>query len=147
MLELKVKKLRPSAKLPTKAHATDAGFDLYYCGQDPVSLYSLSQYMFETGISLSPPPGWYAQVHDRSSMGGKGIKVLGGVIDSGYTGEWFVMLAKVSGGQYEYHTIKPGDKIAQFVLLPVPEATIVEVAELEESQRGGKGFGSSDGNK
>jgi dUTP pyrophosphatase len=73
-------------------------------------------------------------------MGKKGVKVMGGVVDFGYSNEVLVMLNNLSDDDV---IIQAGDKIAQFVILPVPLAQIVEVDKLEDSERGEKGFGSS----
>lgn len=137
-LEIKVKRLSPEAKLPTKAHQEDAGFDLYSLTTEVIGPHS--QKTFKTGVVMSVPAGHYSQFHDRSSMGKRGIKVMGGVIDSGYRSELLVMLNNTSNDDV---IIQAGDKIAQFVILPVPTAQIVEVEELDDSERGEKGFGSS----
>lgn len=138
MLEVKVKKLVPQAKSPTKVHLTDAGFDLYNVTTEVLG--PGEQRTFHTGVAVAAPDGHYLQIHDRSSMGKKGIKVMGGVIDESYRGEVLVMLNNISDDDV---IIQAGDKIAQFVILPVPTAQIVEVEELEDSERGEKGFGSS----
>jgi dUTP pyrophosphatase len=161
---LKVKKLNPNAKLPTKANKTDAGFDLYSLEDIdiPSLFYILIQYIqcnvfsnligyranisdvfstkIKTGISLEIPEGYYGLILDRSSMGSKLLKTLGGVIDCGYRGDVTVCLMNLSFFSYR---VKTGDKIAQIVINKVEFDDIEEVKELAESERGEKGFGSS----
>jgi dUTP pyrophosphatase len=140
MLVLKVKKLKPEAKLPTKNNLSDAAFDLY--ASEGINVPNSQVTKINTGIAVEIPKGYYGQIFDRSSMGAKGLTVFGGVIDSGYRGEVIVCLHNTAK-DFSWHTVSPGDKIAQMVILPVPEMQVVEVQELEESDRGEKGFGSS----
>jgi dUTP pyrophosphatase len=137
-LILKVKRLRPDAHLPTKAHATDMGFDLYA----PARLFDRREgvHPIHTGIAVELPGGWAALILGRSSLASRGIFPLGGCMDPEYRGEWIVNL-KVS--RHECLSIEPGARIAQFVLVRVPPAVVVEVDELGESGRGERGFGSS----
>lgn len=146
MLKLKVKKLHPDAKLPTKAHASDAAFDLYVNGDDYWQSHN-GVYAFKTGIAVEIPEGYYGQIACRSSLGREGYVVLGGVVDSSYRGEVIVMLgllqeppliARLAG-----QTFSPGARIAQLLILPVPQVEVVEVDELSSSERGTGGFGST----
>lgn len=153
-LTLKVKKLRENAKLPTKAHLTDAGWDLYWCPSESMICVNEAEFRggvhwreFETGIALVIPKGYCAVVHGRSSLALGGYGPLGGVIDQNYTGELKVFL---SGPGYDnggfplfFHHFKPGDKIAQILILPVPKVEIEEINELPITDRGEKGYGSS----
>lgn len=154
MLQLKVKKLSSLAKLPTKNHSTDAAIDLYSIDEETIR--SGQTVKIRTGIAVEIPQGYYGQIFDRSSMGAKGIHVHGGVIDGSYRGEIIVCLQNTNLYTYEddyksfkfddtpeFYDIKNGDKIAQMVILPVPELEVVEVEELSSSDRGEKGFGSS----
>ena len=101
---LKAKKLHPNAKLPTKANKTDAGFDLYALDSNIVlssnsccdSNGTTVATKIKTGISLEIPEGYYGLILDRSSVGSKLIKTLGGVIDCGYRGDITVCLANLS---------------------------------------------------
>lgn len=149
-LKLKVKKLHENAKLPTKNSSLDAGWDLY--ALEDVDLVSGKVEKINTGIALEIPEGYYGQIFDRSSMGAKGIHVHGGVIDSSYRGPVMVCLnntvpssIKVDDKmwQHVFYPVKAGDKIAQLVILPVPQVEVEEVEELGSSDRGEKGFGSS----
>lgn len=136
-MELNVKRLSPDAILPTKAHDSDAGFDLYasvdaFVAGSPVKI--------KTDIAMEIPLGYFGMICNRSSLGSQGLQVYGGICDNAYRGEILIMLATNHGGWY---TIKKGDKIAQMVILPVPQVEVIEVEELGESERGNKGFGSS----
>lgn len=135
---LRIKKTSPEAILPTRAHADDAGMDVY--GLEDAILAPQQGKMLRTGIALALPPGLFAMVADRSSMAKKGIKTAGGVIDTGYRGEVHVILWNISGQEIR---INRGERIAQLLILPVAPPQIVEVTELDETARGSKGFGSS----
>jgi dUTP pyrophosphatase len=144
MLTIHVKRLNDQAVIPTKAHRTDAGWDLYCCEQDAVSLDG-EPTRVGTGISLAIPDGYYGQIQGRSGLAGKGVFVHPGVIDSGFRGEVeVVMWALVDEG--DCYDFEMGDRIAQLVILPVPEAQMVDVGtkDLSEGERGANGFGSSD---
>lgn len=138
MLELKVKTLSDAAKLPTKAHPSDAGFDLYAlhtCFIGHAEIYKVS-----TGIAVEIPEGYCGLIFDRSSLGSNGIFRLAGVIDSSYRGEIMVCLSNISQEQYK---IKSGDKVAQLLIMPVPDVEVTFVTELSQTQRGSGGFGST----
>ena len=137
-MDLKVKMLACTAKLPTKAHPSDAAFDLY--ADIGANIYPNTTVKVTTGIAVEIPDGYYAQILGRSGLASQGVHVTGGVIDSGYRGEWQVILHCTNKNGYEF---KAGDKIAQFVLHEVPQARIVVVEELSDTARGNKGFGSS----
>jgi dUTP pyrophosphatase len=146
MFKLKVKKLHPDAKLPTKAHASDAAFDLYLYDEGYWQSHD-GVYILKTGIAVEIPEGYYGQIAGRSSLGKKGYVVLGGVVDSSYRGEVSVMLARMhepaSPSTLPSFVFTPGDRIAQLLILPVPQVEVVEVDELSSSERGTGGFGST----
>jgi len=96
--------------------------------------------MFSTGISVEFPVGYVALLWDRSGLGSKGIHRFAGVIDSGYRGEWKVILINTTDKPF---TIEAGDKIIQCVLQAFEPVVIKEALELAQSQRGAKGWGSS----
>jgi dUTP pyrophosphatase len=139
-MDIKVKKLNSNAVLPTKAHETDAGFDLYLPKDREAMLLPRGTRKIAIGLAIEIPEGYYAQLRDRSSLASKGVHIHGGVIDSGYRDEWQVVFHCTNINGYEF---SPGDKIAQFTLHEVPLARIVEVDTLSKSDRGTKGFGSS----
>ena len=136
-MQLKVKRLTDTAKLPVKNHATDAGFDIF--ADEDITVRT--QETIKTGIALEIPTGYYAEIVGRSGLTSKtSFRVNKGVIDSAYRGEIRIM-AETYKTAYK---IKQGDKIAQMILYKLPEFEIEEVSELSESERGTKGFGSSD---
>lgn len=135
---LKVKKLNLNGRLPTKNNASDAGYDLY-CAED-YRIKAGQTAKIKTAIALKIPDGYYGQIQSRSGLASKGIVAKGGVIDSGYTGEILILLN--NNGDYE-HYISRGERVAQLILHQVPNFTVKEVEELEETERSNKGFGSS----
>lgn len=140
MLFLKTQKLVPHARLPAKAHDTDWGFDLW--ASETVTIPPGGRALVGTGLAIAVPEGYGALIRDRSGMANKGAIVSGGVIDEGYAGEWKVIITNFSCLPL---TLEPGGKaIAQFLILPNPTCKVVEVASLEETERGAGGFGSSD---
>ena len=130
-------KIEDGAYLPERAHSADAGLDL----KSPVDavLAEWDKCEVRTGVHVELPKGTVGMVKTRSSMNAQGIQCEG-VIDEGYTGEIVVILQNHTN---RIHTIKAGDKIAQLVILPVIRPEIDLVDELEETERGDKGFGSS----
>ena len=135
---LHIKKLTPEAVLPSKAHPTDAAFDI--TTNEAYMLQPGERHTFTTGFAAEFPPEYVALLRDRSSLGSKGIQVLAGVIDASYRGEWKVVLLNTSSEPYK---IKAGERIAQCLMVPVPAIEVAEVQELAESDRGTGGFGSS----
>ena len=138
MKSLSIKKLSPLAKVPTRAFENDAGLDLTTI--EDYTLKSGEGRIFKTGLALAVDPGFVALVWDRSSMGKRGIKTAGGVIDSGYRGEVGVILWNISPEPIE---IKAGDRIAQLLIQPISTPSTLEVEELPTSDRNQGGFGSS----
>lgn len=138
MIQFHVKKLSPDATLPTKANAADAGIDIYT--NETYTLQPGERHMYATGISCAIPDGYVALLWDRSGLGSKGIHRFAGVIDSGYRGEWKVILWNSTNEPFE---IKAGDKIIQCILQKFESAEITEVSELDDTERGAGGFGSS----
>jgi dUTP pyrophosphatase len=138
MLSLKVKKLSSSAVLPTKENPADAGIDIYT--NESYTLAPGERHLFSTGVAVEFKPGYVALLWDRSGLGSKGIHRLAGVIDAGYRGEWKVVLVNLTT---EPFAVKAGDKIIQCILQKFEPVKIKEVKKLQESKRGGRGFGSS----
>ena len=140
MINLKLKRLTDTAKLPTYAHDGDACFDLY---ADDVNDNFGGMYLCDTGLSVEVPPGYAMMIYSRSGHGFKNNMRLSncvGVLDSGYRGP--VMVKLTCDRQIQY-VPKVGDRIAQAMLIPVPVVTFEEVTELSDSERGTGGFGSS----
>lgn len=148
-LNIKIKLLSPGARAPHKSHKGDAGWDLFSAVEADIP--PGSAVVVKTGIALEIPHGWYGQIKSRSGLGAKGLIVTAGVIDSGYRGEVGVVL--INGNRAEGPGLKdnghfrfsPGDKIAQLVILPVPEVTFEVAEELNDTVRGENGFGSTGG--
>ncbi len=141
-MELKVKKLRPDARLPHRATAGAAGFDLFACldGGGNVKLGNSPQ-LLGTGIAIEIPRGCDVQIRPRSGLSLKGIGVTLGTIDSDYRGEVMVtMYTLVPGASFE---IRHGDRIAQMVIGRLADIDIVEAEELSSTQRGDGGHGST----
>ena len=138
MKTLEIQKLHPDAKIPTRAFEHDAGLDL-----TTIETHTLKPgegKIFKTGIAIALDPGFVGLVWDRSSMGKRGIKTMGGVIDSGYRGEVGVILWNVSTQNQE---IKAGERIAQMLIQAVATPHSKEVTILSTTDRGAGGFGSS----
>ena len=141
-LELNYFRTSDTAKVPTKAHNNDACFDLYADIQEPVTICPGEIKKIGTGFSTEIPHGYFGTIFARSGLGSKGICPGNcvGIVDESYRGEWIVALVNNSNSSY---TINPGDRIAQFTLLPYPEIKLTEVVELSDTDRGNTGFGSS----
>lgn len=138
-MKVKVKKLSSEAKLPCYAHKGDAGLDFF--SLEDYELKPGERHLFSTGISLELPEGFVSLVWDKSGLGAvHGIKVLGGVIDAHYRGEYKIGLLNTSDKSFHFNK---GDKLAQVLIQPVVSAELEEVDELSSSQRGNKGFGST----
>jgi len=137
-ITVKVKRVNPKAKLPTKAYADDAGWDVYSLQRIYIDPYQTV--MVNTGLAFEIPPGWHIQVHTRSSMGKKGVKCHLGIVDSGYRNELSVI---IQNNSLEHYIVEEGDKFAQLVFVPVPIIDLVETDKLNDSDRGLGGFGSS----
>ncbi len=144
MSEIKLKKVKPNAKLPTRATEGSAGLDLYACIDEPVTLNKGDTVLIPTGIAIGlDDPHYAAFIYARSGLAIKyGLTLLNavGVIDSDYRGEVCVGLIKLTEEPY---TIQPFERIAQMVIKPVELPEILEVEELDNTNRGAGGFGST----
>ena len=138
-MELRIKKFHPEAKLPTKAHITDAGYDL--SSIENTVIHPFTHSLVDTGIGICVPIGTYGRIAPRSGISMKDIIVNAGVIDPGYTNSVKVLLYNLSKVPFK---IEKGDRIAQLILEKVELlATVIEVSELNITDRGLQGFGSS----
>ncbi|MEI6843527.1 MAG: dUTP diphosphatase [bacterium] len=136
---LKVKKLHPDAKLPEYARAGDAGMDLF--APEDVVVPKGKTAKIKSGISVEIPEGFVGLFWDKSGLSiNHSIKVLGGVLDSGYRGELVVGVINLGDEDYVF---EKHHKITQMLVQPVVSAEIVEVDELSESERGKGGLGST----
>ncbi len=144
MEQLKIKKLKPDAKVPTRGTMGSAGLDLCACIDEKITLNSGDTALIPTGIAIALPSADYgAFVFPRSGIAVKhGIGLLNsvGVIDSDYRGE---IMVGVINQKRESYTIEPGERIAQMVIMPVSMMPVAEVEELDSTDRGDGGFGST----
>lgn len=138
-LIIRAKKLHPEAIIPKYANPGDAGLDFF--SVEDIIVPPKSRVGVHTGISLELPEGFVSLFWDKSGLAlREGLTVLGGVIDSGYRGEYIIILYNTNDKPYE---IKKGHKVAQLLIQRVENASIQEVTELTESIRGEGNFGSS----
>lgn len=140
-MTLRFRKVHPDAVLPAYAHPSDAGMDVR--SVDDLTIAPGKRALVHTGLVMLLPPDYEAQVRPRSGLALKsGVTVLNtpGTIDSGYRGEVGVILANFGEADFQ---VKKGDKIAQIVIAPVTQPEIVETTEVDETDRGSGGFGST----
>lgn len=137
-------RLNPKAIVPAAATSGSAGIDLYCVPEgDSITIAPGQTVFLHTGIAAAIPEGYVGLVFARSGLASKrGLAPANkvGVIDSDYRGEW--MIAMHNHGQVE-QTITPGDRIAQVVILPAPFVEFAETTELDDTDRGEGGFGST----
>jgi dUTP pyrophosphatase len=142
VIDIPVTRLRDDATLPTRAYPGDAGLDLVACERH--ELAPGERAMVGTGIAVAIPDGHAGLVTPRSGLAANnGITIVNtpGLVDSGYRGELCVILHNTD--TTEPFVVEPGMRIAQLVVIAVPEATLREVDALPDSERGEGGFGSS----
>ena len=141
---LKIKKVRENAKVPNRATSGSAGLDLCACIDEAITLEGGATAVIPTGIAIALPSEEYgAFVFPRSGIAVKhGIGLLNsvGVVDSDYRGE--VMVGVINQISTPY-TIQPGERVAQMVIMPVSMMPTQEVCDLDETERGAGGFGST----
>lgn len=126
-------------KMPTKAHSGDAGWDLY--AAHSVDILPSKRVLVSTECKFNIPQGYYGRIADRSGLALKsGLHVMGGVIDSTYTGVVKVVLVNLGDTTY---SVSAGEKIAQMIITKIHEGDLVLVENLDEFTRGENGFGSS----
>ena len=132
-------KLDKGARMPVRAHNTDAGLDLH--SMEIATIFPGESWTFDTGVHIALEPGTYGKIESKSGLNIKhDVVSCGGVVDEGFTGSIRVKLYNLG---HEAYTFYPGDKIAQLVIMPylAPEMELVE--ELDETERGSRGFGST----
>jgi dUTP pyrophosphatase len=141
MTELLVRRLHPDAVVPAGAYPGDAGLDL--ASVEEVVLEPGGRRTVATGLAVAIAAGHAGFVQPRSGLAARhGIAVVNspGLIDSGYRGELKVILLNTGAEPFHIH---PGDRIAQLVVLAVPDVTVTETLDLPPSERAERGFGSS----
>lgn len=132
---------RGSQQLPAYATPQSAGMDLRANIEDPITLRPLERRIVPTGLYIALPEGYEAQVRPRSGLALKhGIAVLNspGTIDSDYRGEIGVLLINLSDTPF---VINAGERIAQMVVARHEQAELIEVEELDDTERGAGGYG------
>jgi dUTP pyrophosphatase len=142
VIEIAITRVRADARLPERAYAGDAGLDLATC--EAVRLGPGERALVPTGLAVAIPEGYAGFVQPRSGLAARdGITVVNspGLVDAGYRGEIQVVLLNTD--RERTFTAEAGERIAQLVVLAVPELTLREVADLPPSERGVRGFGSS----
>jgi dUTP pyrophosphatase len=139
---LKVRLTREGAQLPRRASEGAAGFDLFAClGEAGFVDLSSDPTLIPTGIAIELPPGYEAQVRPRSGLAMQGVMVAFGTIDADYRGE--VLVTMYVYGSRRSFGIRHGDRIAQLVINRLPDVDVQQVAELSDTPRGARGFGST----
>ncbi len=138
-MTIKIKKIVQHAKAPTYANQNDAGMDFY--SSESLQLQPGERKLISTGISMAIPSGYVGLIWDKSGLASKhGLKTMAGVIDAGYRGEVKILVHNLSNMPYQ---IEQGNKVAQMLIQPVEQKNIIEVENLEDTERGEGGFGSS----
>lgn len=130
--------LDEGVKMPTRAHEMDAGFDIF----SPVKtcLWKNEAVVIDTGVHVAIPKGYVGFLKSKSGLNVKHGLTGEGVIDAGYTGSIVCKLYNNSARNYH---IEKGDKIIQLVILPIPDVELHLVNELQDTERGNGGFGST----
>lgn len=158
-MNVKIKKLNPNAVMPTKAHTTDAGFDLTATSR---TIDEYGNIVYGTGLAFEIPEGYAGYIFPRSSISKQDMALTNsvGVIDSGYRGEVMAKfkmairagMLKKKGVEEHYfaHTVYPGnrvydvgDRIGQLIIMPLLSIELEEATELSTTSRGTGGYGSS----
>lgn len=139
-MQVKIKKTHKNAVIPSYAKDGDAGLDL-----TAVDFHTDEQgnYVYDTGITLEIPKGYVGLVFPRSSIADKELLLTNsvGVIDSGYRGSIKAKFKPTNNTNTNIYKI--GDRIAQLIILPYPQINFEEVEKLSETERGDKGYGST----
>lgn len=142
-MEIKIKKLRENAEIPTRGSLEAAGNDIYACINNKIEIAPHNTVKIPTGFATEMPNGTVALVYSRSGIATKrGLVVCQGtaVIDSDYRGEWFIPLHNDTN---EIQTIEPMERIAQVIFSDYILPEFEEMEELTCTERGSGGFGST----
>ena len=143
MIQIKIKKLNENANIPTRGSAYSAGYDLYACIDEPITIPAHSTVKIGTGLAIEIHDGYFGAIFARSGLATKeGLRPANctGVADSDYRGEYIVALHNDTN---EEKLIIPNERIAQLVVMPYLPVEFEEVTELTDTERGAGGFGST----
>lgn len=133
--------LDEGAKMPTKAHTADAGFDLYVPELERCyTLMSGKGMIIDTGVHMEIPEGYVGFIKSKSGLNVISGVTCEGVIDSGYTGS---IIVKAYMNEENTKVFEPGMKLTQIVILPIPDVELELTDSFKETERGNNGFGSS----
>ncbi|MBR3504857.1 MAG: dUTP diphosphatase [Clostridia bacterium] len=142
-MTIRIKKLRPNAKLPVYSSKGAAGADLFACLEEAAVIQPGETKMLPIGLAIEIPEGYVGLVHARSSLATKrGLAPANkvGVIDSDFRGE---MMAALHNHGSVPQTVEPGERVLQMLIVPVVQAVFEEAGELSETERGAGGWGST----
>lgn len=143
MMEVKIKKLKENAVIPTKGSEKSAGYDLYACIDRPILISPHTTVMIGTGLSMELPDSTFGAIFARSGISTKkGLTPANkvGVCDSDYRGEYIVALHNHSA---KSQWVNPGERIAQLIFLPYINVSLIENDALSDTERASGGFGST----
>lgn len=135
---MKVKKLRPDALLPKRAHPTDSGADLFAAERTVLAPRAITH--VHTGVAVELPENTSGIIWGKSSVESKGIKAMAGLVDAPYRGELIVCMYNLNDTEFVF---EQGQKVAQLVVLPTLYPDFEEADELTDTARGSGGFGST----
>jgi len=139
-MRVKLMKMYPDVRIPTRGSEQAAGYDLYAYHDFVQRVRPGAMVKINTGIRLEIPDGYYMRITPRSGWSDKGLIVVPGTVDSDYRGEIKITAYLVTGFSL---VIEPGDRIAQAIFMKYEEANFAEVSEFSVSARGSKGYGST----
>jgi len=138
--QLRVKKISDKATIPTKSYGpSEGGYDLYAANTAVIKPGSVTK--IKTGIALEIPLGYSGFIWPRSSMGSNGTDVYGGLVDSSYRGE--IVVCIYNGRLSVPYIVECGERCAQITIQQTPHFELIEVDELDKTNRGDAGLGSS----
>ncbi len=141
LASVRVKLLRPGARLPSRATAAASGFDIHACLDRASVVLSQVPTLVPTGLALEVPAGFDAQLRPRSGLARLGVLSTYGTLDADYRGELMIALYTTAPGVA--YTVRDGDRIAQLVITQLAEVVFAEAAELSPTARGAGGHGST----
>lgn len=139
-VRVRVKRLRPNARLPERATEGSSGYDLYACLDEPLFV-GPEPVRVPAGVAIEIEAGYDVQIRPRSGLSAKGVMVTFGTIDADYRGELLVTMYALP--YREPHEIRDGDRIAQLVISRLADVEMLATEELSETARGAGGHGST----